>query len=37
VAPNKPAAVIEKPYEVFGMMECLRSLEEAEQKALASE
>jgi signal transduction histidine kinase/ActR/RegA family two-component response regulator len=37
VAPNKPAAVIEKPYEVFGMMECLRSLEEAEQKALATE
>jgi PAS domain S-box-containing protein len=30
VAPNQPAAVIEKPYEVVAMMECLRSLEENE-------
>lgn len=30
VGTNQPAAIIEKPYEVVAMMECLRSLEEAE-------
>jgi signal transduction histidine kinase len=30
VAPLQPAAIIEKPYEVVAVMECLRSLEEAE-------
>ena len=36
VAPNVPAAVIEKPYEVAAMRDCLRSLEEADQEAQAS-
>ncbi len=30
VAPFQPAAIIEKPYEVMAMMQCLRFLEEAE-------
>ncbi len=36
VAPNQPAAVIEKPYEIFAMMECLKSLEEAENASAES-
>ena len=30
VSPHVPAAVIEKPYEVMAIMECLRNLDEAE-------